>query len=119
MCYAVTLCTNQIVLTDRNDPKNTTRNHKHIHPTSDRYRHWFFTFLPTSVRDSSLTVIRKVVNQNDLSQQVRWHGVDDAVNRAQQRRQSLVIEYDNHRRVWEIWQKFYVFTPEKNHTKNV
>ena len=48
------------------------------------------------------TVVGAVVDEDDLSQQVRGNRVDDAVHGAQQCRQRLVVEYDNDGRVGKI-----------------
>ena len=42
-----------------------------------------------------LTVVGAVVDEDDLSQQVRGNRVDDAVHGAQQCRQRLVVEDNN------------------------
>ena len=59
------------------------------------------------------TVVWEVVDEDDLSEQVRGHGVDDAVHGPQQRGERLVVEDDDDGGVGEGGREWDVGAPAR------
>lgn len=64
-----------------------------------------------------LTSIAVVIHQNDLSNQVIWSSVYDAVHSAQKRTPAFVMEWDNDTGVGEILQVQFLLTADRHREK--